>query len=85
MKGGTSQNLSSFYFHNSCFYVEIMTQKYSRTYKVTLIVKQGSHGLYINKHKYANIKYTSPEETPFAMLDAKCLVRCSGDNSEMHS
>ena len=26
MKGGTSQNLSSFYFHNSWIYVEIMTQ-----------------------------------------------------------
>ena len=27
MKGGTSQNLSSFYFHNSWIYVEIMTKK----------------------------------------------------------
>ena len=60
MKGGTSQNLSSFYFHNSWIYVEIMTQnvnfpiwpvqylacqKSQSMYKVTLIVNKG-HKVY---------------------------------------
>ena len=55
MKGGTSQDLTSFYFHNSWFYVAIMRQNVNfpigpvlylacqnteRMYKVTLIVNK---------------------------------------------
>ena len=55
MKGGTSQNLPSFYFDNSWIYVEIVTQYVNfpiapvqylayqnteRMYKVTLIVNK---------------------------------------------
>ena len=62
IKGGTSQNLSSFYFHNSCIYVETMTQNFN-FHKMTDAVsclpeqpknvqgytycKQRSHGLYL--------------------------------------
>ena len=46
MKGGTSQNLSSFYFHNSWIYVEIMTlQVIQMNVQGHTYCKQSSHGL----------------------------------------
>ena len=73
MKGGTSQNLTSFYFRNSWIYVETMTQTVNlpigpvqycacqntqRMYKVTLIVNR-VHMVYrtLNLHRGFTPKY----------------------------
>ena len=48
IRGGTSQNLSSFYFHNSRIYVEIMTQNVNFPIGPVLLLNtwcHSSHGL----------------------------------------
>ena len=47
MKGGTSQNLSNFYFHNSWIYVEIMTRNVNFPIgPVHYLACQTSQGMY---------------------------------------
>ena len=79
MKGGTSQNLSSFYLHNSWIYVEIVTQMSTfpynlcsidfwachtqRMYKVTLIVNK-DHMVYSHISCYHNCEIKVTKPRP---------------------